>query len=165
MENYPTYAVTFGRMNLPHPGHVNLVKRMLEAGEQAIVCLSTAKKNHDFSHRAELLEALCAAESLPMDRIEFVPMPGPYDAVSHVKERGEAQNTTVVLGVDQTKLGERLRDDLNVKFVPNEVRVGSSTVIRYFLEYGDVQFVREIYHNDEKLFKKMIALYKKELAK
>jgi hypothetical protein len=26
-----TNAVTFGRMNLPHPGHVHLIKRMLES--------------------------------------------------------------------------------------------------------------------------------------
>jgi hypothetical protein len=62
-------------------------------------------------------------------------------------------------------LGERLRDDCGVKFVPNEVRVGSSTVIRYFLEIGEEQIVRDIYHNDDFIFADILDLRQEELSR
>ena len=171
MEDKTTYAVTFGRMNLPHPGHVHLVKKMLEVADQAIVCLSAASRNTSFETRAELLRLLCEREGLPSDRIQIRSASSPYDAVESVTtsplvglvDLVRMLNTTVVLGVDQTKLGERLRDDLGVTFVPNEVRIGSSTVIRYFIEIGDEQVVREIYHNDDRMFDMVLKLRREEL--
>jgi cytidyltransferase-like protein len=166
-------AVTFGRMNLPHPGHVNLVKKMLECGDQAVVCLSTAKKNTPFADRAELLYLLCQAEGLPMDRIHIEPASNPYDAVEFVTSDAwtgltdivKLLNTTVVLGVDQAILAQRLRDDLGVDFELNEVRIGSSTVIRYFLEIGEEQIVRDIYHNDDFIFADILDLRQEELSR
>ena len=166
-------AVTFGRMNLPHPGHVHLVKKMLECGDQAVVCLSTSKKNTPFGYRAEVLDRLCGLEGLPMDRIHIEPAPNPYAAVefatsdewSGLTDVVKLLNTTVVLGVDQSDLGNRLRNDLGVDFVPNEVRIGSSTVIRYFLEIGEEQIVRDIYHNDDRMFDMVLNLRKDELSR
>lgn len=166
-------AVTFGRMNLPHPGHVHLVKKMLECGDQAVVCLSTEKKNLSFGDRAELLYRLCCAEWLPMDRIFIEPAANPYEAVAFVTSDEwtgltdvvKLLNTTVVLGIDQAILAQRLHDDLGVDFELNEIRVGSSTAIRYFLEIGDEQIVRDIYHNDDYLFDMVLNLRKEELAR
>jgi cytidyltransferase-like protein len=173
MENHSSFAVTFGRFNLPHPGHVDLIKRMLNVAGTAYVGVSAAKSNNDLDCRIRVLEKLCKLEGLDMNRIFFYGPKNPYDAVHFVTEYEDGSlpdpervnSTTVVLGIDQTKLGERLRDDLGVKFVPNEVRVGSSTVIRYFLEIGDEQIVREIYHNDKSLFTDVLALRKEELAR
>ncbi len=173
MESSPTYAVTFGRFNLPHPGHVDLIKRMLEVADYAYVGVSSGKNNNWIELRIEVLDQLCYRAGLEMDRITFFAASSPYEAVAFathdpltdlaVPER--VANTTVVLGVDQTLLGERLRDDLGVKFVPNEVRVGSSTVIRYFLDIGEEQIVREIYQNDKWLFDDILDLRKEELAR
>jgi hypothetical protein len=166
-------AVTFARMNLPHPGHVHLVRKMLECGDQAIVCLSSAKKNLPFADRAELLDRLCCLEGLPMDRIHIEHAPNPYAAVEFVTSDEwtgltdvvKLLNTTVVFGVDQAILAQRLHDDLGVDFELNEVRIGSSTVIRYFLEIGEEQIVRDIYHNDDRLFDMVLNLRKEELAR
>ena len=166
-------AVTFGRMNLPHPGHVHLVKKMLECGDQAVVCLSTAKKNTPFNDRAELLFLLCQEEGLPMGRVHIEPAANPYEAVEFVTSDEwsgltdvvKLLNTTVVLGVDQAILAQRLHDDLGVDFELNEVRVGSSTVIRYFLEIGEEQIVRDIYHNDDRMFDMVLNLRKDELSR
>jgi hypothetical protein len=156
-----TNAVTFGRMNLPHPGHVHLIKLMLKEADHAFVGLSLAKRNNNVELRRDVLQALLENEGVDTKRVSLFGSAGPYQAVEYCI----TDATTVVLGVDQTVLGERLRDDLGVKFVPNKIRVGSSTVIRYFLEIGEEQIVREIYHNDENLFNKIITLYKEELAK
>jgi cytidyltransferase-like protein len=168
-----TRAVTFGRFNLPHPGHVDLIKRMLEIADTAFVGVSNAKNNNWLELRMEVLDQLCYRAGLDMTRISFFSAANPYDAVSVVTEDPVTAvvdptlvaNTAVVLGVDQTKLGERLRDDCGVKFVPNEVRVGSSTVIRYFLEIGEEQIVRDIYHNDDFIFADILDLRQEELSR
>ena len=169
----PTYAVTFGRFNLPHPGHVDLIKRMLQVADYAYVGVSSGKNNNDIEMRIEVLDLLCYRAGLDMERITFFAASNPYEAVCFTTDDPYTEltdvvkllNTTVVLGVDQSKLGEKMRDDLGVKFVPNEVRVGSSTVIRYFLEIGEEQIVREIYHNDDFIFSDILDLRAEELAR
>lgn len=171
--NHMTTAVTFGRMNLPHPGHVHLVQRMLQEADQAVVSLSLAKKNNDVELRRAAFGILLEHAGVDIDRVMFTGAPGPYQAVEECitdvltrQVQPELQQaTTVVLGLDQSKLGERLRDDLGVKFVPNEIRVGSSTVIRHFLEIGDEQIVREIYHGDDELFRMILQLRSEELSR
>ena len=172
MENY-SQAVTFGRFNIPHPGHVHLIKKMLKECDQALVAISLGKNNNSVHLRRYVIERLCQLEDLETGRIDFYGSPNPYSAVEFVTNDVMTRlphpellsQTTVVLGVDQTHLGERLRDDLGVKFVPNKVRIGSSTVIRYFLEQGDVTTVKEIYHNDPELFCAVQALRSEELAR
>jgi cytidyltransferase-like protein len=163
MENVqPTFAVTFGRFNLPHPGHVNLIARMLEIADKAYVGISVAHKNNDYITRREVLHSLCGFAGLDLERIRFFPASTPFETVEDFVQCYN-NSVTVVLGVDQTQLGEKLRDTFNVAFVPNEVRVGSSTVIRYFLEEGDEQIVREIYHDSPALFDKVLTLRNEEL--
>ena len=166
-------ALTFGRFNLPHPGHVNLIQRMLEVADQAVVGVSTGRANNDIETRIEVLQTLCEAAGLPMDRITFMAASNPYslldewvsEPVSGLLDLDRLLTTTIVLGVDQTQLGERLAGCYGVRFVPNEVRVGSSTVIRHFLEVGEEDLVREIYHSDPALFNQIVALRSEELAR
>ena len=168
-----TNAVTFGRFNLPHPGHVDLVRKMLTVADTAYVAVSTGKNNNDIAARIYVFDRLCVLAGLDMSRVVFIEAKNPFDAVEAVLEINSIgqvdpevqKRTTVVLGIDQTQLGERLRDNLGVAFVPNEVRIGSSTVIRYFLETGEEQFVREIYHEDEDLFSVVLTLRSEELRR
>lgn len=169
-----TTALTFGRFNLPHPGHINLVQRMLEVADQAIVGVSTGRSNNDIETRIKVLQTLCEAAGLPMDRITFMAASNPYALVDEwlADETGSGlydldrwASTTLVLGVDQTQLGQRIHDNFGIGFVPNEVRVGSSTVIRHFLEVGEEDLVREIYHSDPALFDQIVALRSEELAR
>lgn len=173
MESSLTTSLTFGRFNLPHPGHVDLVRKMLEVSDQAVVGVSTAATNNDIENRVKLFSLLCDRAGLPMDRITFMGASNPYriveewiwDEDSGLTDLDVMLGTTLVLGVDQSRLGERISDDTGVRFVPNEVRVGSSTVIRYFLELGQEDIVREIYHNDDELFNLVVALREEELAR
>ena len=166
-----TNAVTFGRFNIPHPGHVHLVKRMLEEADHAFVGLSLSKKNNNVELRRDVFDGLLVHGGIDTRRVSFFGSEGAFQAVEYCitdvltrMVNPAIQNATaVVLGVDQSKLGERLRDDLGVKFVPNKIRIGSSTVIRYFLEIGDEQAVREIYHGDDELFRMVQQLRQEEL--
>ena len=163
MKNAQTAAVTFGRFNLPHPGHVDLVRKMLSVADMAFVAISASPVNNDYVLRRDVLHSLCGFAGLDLERIRFFPAGNVFMTVEDFAENYET--VTLVLGVDQTQLGEKLRDTFNVAFVPNEVRIGSSTVIRYFLEEGEEVIVREIYHNSPVLFDQVVALRNQELAR
>lgn len=164
MENtQPTVAVSFGRHQIPHPGHADLIRKMLEVADMAYVGISVASSNNLYINRREVLHALCNYAGLDMERIRFFPASSPFDTVEDFAEN--YNDVTVVLGVDQTQLGETLAKRFEVKFVPNEVRIGSSTVIRYFLEEGEYDIVREIYYGDSNLYDQVVALRNEELSR
>ena len=161
--NQPTVAVSFGRHQIPHPGHVDLVRKMLSVADMAFVAISASPANNDYVLRRDVLHSLCGFAGLDLERILFFPAGSVFETVEDFAANYET--VTLVLGVDQTQLGEKLRDTFNVAFVPNEVRIGSSTVIRYFLEEGEEVIVREIYHNSPVLFDQVVALRNQELAR
>lgn len=162
MQSKPSISLTFGRFNLPHPGHVDLIRKMLSVADVAYVGISVAENNNDFILRKAVLESLCNHAGLDDRRIMFVPAKSPFVFVQDFIDAND--NITIVLGVDQTQLGEVLADRLPVKFVSNEVRIGSSTVIRHFLE-SDEMIVREIYHDDVLLFSAIKDLRSQELGR
>ena len=114
-----TNALTFGRFNLPHPGHVDLIRKMLEVADRAVVGVSTASSNNWLELRIEVLDQLCYKAGLPSDRITFMGAASPYalvdewitDPTTGFTDVAVSRNTTMVLGVDQTQLGESIRDD------------------------------------------------------
>jgi cytidyltransferase-like protein len=170
---FHTNAVTFGRFNIPHPGHVQLVERMLQEADQALIGFSTSKNNNNIELRRDVFYNLLIHAGIDIDRVHFFGDCGPYkavefcitDSLTRLVDPEIQANTIVILGIDQSALGMRLRDDLGVRFIPNEIRVGSSTVIRYFLETGDEDIVRDIYHGDEELFQMVQLLRQEELSR
>jgi cytidyltransferase-like protein len=160
MQNKPSISLTFGRFNLPHPGHVDLIRKMLSVADVAYVGISISKSNNDFYLRKAVLESLCKHAEIPIARVMFVSARNPFEFVQDFTTAND--NITVVLGVDQSLLGNVISDRLGVKFVPNEVRIGSSTVIRHFLK-SDEMIVREIYHDDALLYSAIKDLRSQEL--
>ena len=136
---------------------------MLHVADVAYIAISSAHTNNDYTLHKETLKSLCSHAGLDYKRINFFPARNPFETVADFALN--YKDVTVVLGVDQKLLGETLADRFKVKFVPNEVRVGSSTVIRYFLEQGDEMIVREIYHDDRILFSAIKELRQQELSR
>jgi cytidyltransferase-like protein len=163
MENTQSVAVTFGRFNLPHPGHVDLIRKMLSVADTASVGISVASSNNNFILRWQVLKSLCEHAGIDTERVRFFPACTPFEVAEDFAFNHK--DVTVVLGIDQKLLGEVLADRYKVKFVPNEVRIGSSTVIRHFLEEGDEMIVQEIYHDDRVLFSAIKELRNEELSR
>ena len=136
---------------------------MLDVADVANVAFSSASTNNNLASRFVVFHSLCKHEGLDLSRINFFAAPKVYELVEDFAN--SQVSTTVVLGADQTQLGERLSRFCGVKFVPNEVRVGSSSVIRYFIDNDQMDVVTSIYHNDYVLVKQIQELYKEELAK
>jgi hypothetical protein len=138
-------AVTFGRLNIPHYGHVELVQKMLEQAVVANVYLSSGRKNTDWNLRVLMLRHLLREEGVDLSRVNILKANNPFDAVESVMDTDN--DAVVVLGEDQCHLLVKLCEVYNLGGQMNR-RSGSSTQVRHLLDHGDFDDVRYIYRGD-----------------
>jgi len=140
-----TTAVTFGRLNIPHHGHVQLVQKMLEHRDFAHVYLSTARSNNCWDTRALLFRHLLRVAGVDLRRVKLLKAANPWEAVEKSSECGDS-HPLVVLGEDQSELGNSLAAHFETRFVTNR-RSQSSTAVRHLLTKGNYE-VAQIYNKD-----------------
>jgi glycerol-3-phosphate cytidylyltransferase-like family protein len=153
-------AVTFGRLNIPHYGHVELVQKMLEQADVANVYLSTGKKNADWDTRVLMLRHLLREEGVDLNRVNTLKASNPFSAVEDVMDTDN--DAVVVLGEDQYELANKLCADYNLGGQLNR-RSGSSTQVRELLDHGDFDIVEKIYRGDNYAARLAAILRKDEL--
>ena len=153
-------AVTFGRLNIPHYGHVELVQKMLEQADVANVYLSTGKKNADWDTRVLMLRHLLREEGVDLSRVNTLKASNPFSAVEDVMDTDN--DAVVVLGEDQYELANKLCADYNLGGQLNR-RSGSSTQVRELLDHGDFDIVEKIYRGDNYAARLAAILRKDEL--
>jgi glycerol-3-phosphate cytidylyltransferase-like family protein len=153
-------AVTFGRLNIPHWGHVELVQKMLEQADVANVYLSTGKKNADWDTRVLMLRHLLREEGVDLCRVNILKASNPFSAVEDVMDTDN--DAVVVLGEDQYELANKLCADYHLGGQLNR-RSGSSTQVRELLDHGDLDIVEKIYRGDNYAVRLAAILRKDEL--
>lgn len=154
-------CVTFGRFNIPHSGHVQLIEKMLSNGEQALVYISTGAVNNTWDLRVSALRALCRRSQLSMSRISFLKAKSPFGAVKKAIDRSEFGETALVLGEDQFLMGVKLSSDLDVPLILNK-RTFSSTNVRFLLSRGERESLSSCYQ-DPYVMRLTELLYREEL--
>ena len=153
-------AVTFGRLNIPHYGHVELVQKMLEQADVANIYLSTGKKNADWDTRVLMLRHLLREGGVDLRRVNILKASNPFSAVEDVMDTDN--DAVVVLGEDQSKLLAKLCEDYHLGGQMNR-RTGSSTQVRHLLDHGDLDTVQKVYRNDIYAVRLATILRKDEL--
>ena len=138
-------AVTFGRLNIPHYGHVELVQKMLEQADVANVYLSSGKKNTDWDLRVLMLRHLLREQGVDLRRVNILKASNPFSAVEDIMVTDN--DAVVVLGEDQYELANKLCADYHLGGQLNR-RSASSTQVRHLLDHGDWNIVTKIYRND-----------------
>jgi cytidyltransferase-like protein len=126
-------AATFGRFNIPHKGHVELIQQMLAHGEVAHVHVSTGAKNNSWNVRVMMLRHMCRYAGLDLDRVKFINSPNAQDALVESIVAAEFNEVVLVLGSDQMDMAYKFSDIYDVSVVINR-RSGSSTGVRHFLD-------------------------------
>jgi glycerol-3-phosphate cytidylyltransferase-like family protein len=162
-----TDAVTFGRFNISHLGHCDLVVKMLEHADTAHVFLSTGKGNNDLDDRVALFEHLLRLRGVDLHRVFLCAAPNPWVAVSATMESGVDPRAwlVIVLGDDQDTLLEQLMDDFHLGGIHNPRRT-SSSAIRELLDHGNTETVRiNEYDGNADATRMAIALRAQELAR
>jgi nicotinamide mononucleotide adenylyltransferase len=142
-------AVTFGRFNIPHSGHVQLVQMMLDYGDEAYVFVSTGASNNDWDLRVLMLKHMCREAKVNLNRVYFLKASNPFDAVEWSVKATSWNEAVIVLGSDQQEMANKLGDVCDCPVVINR-RTNSSTQMRFFLDADDfVEDLRYLYNNDE----------------
>ena len=126
-------AATFGRFNIPHKGHVELIQQMLAHGEVAHVHVSTGVKNNSWNVRVMMLRHMCRYAGVDLSRVKFINSPNAQDAINESIIAAEFNEVVLVLGSDQMDMAYNFADIYDVSVVINR-RSGSSTRVRHFLD-------------------------------
>ena len=155
-------AVTFGRMALPHFGHVELIQQMLNHAEYADVHLSGHPKNNDFALRVLMLQHLCRVANVDLKRVKFFNSPTVVEAMTFSVDLAPFNECVLVLGSDQMTMGQKISEAYDTGFVINH-RSTSSTEIRYFLDAERfIQDLLHLYDGDEYSIALAMILRKEE---
>lgn len=142
-------AVTFGRFNIPHSGHVQLIQMMLDYGDEAHVYVSAGSSNNDWDLRVLMLTHLCREVKVDLNRVYFLKANNPFDAVNFAVKATPWNEAVIVLGSDQQEMASKLGDVCDCPVVINR-RTNSSTQMRFFLDAEDfIEDLRYLYSGDE----------------
>ena len=139
-------AATFGRFNIPHQGHAELIQQMLAHGEIAHVHVSTGVKNNSWNVRVLMLRQMCSYAGIDLTRVKFINSINPHDALAESIVAAEFNEVVLVLGSDQMDMAQGLSEKFDVSVVINK-RSSSSTLVRHFLD-------------QTKFFEDAVCLYK-----
>lgn len=126
-------AVVWGRMALPHFGHVELIQKGLDHGNYVDVHLSQHHQNNDYDIRVLLLKRLCAIKELDMTKVRFYHSPTIGEAMTFSIDMAPFKEVVLVLGTDQLAMGHSISQHFDTAFIENP-RSTSSTETRYFLD-------------------------------
>jgi nicotinic acid mononucleotide adenylyltransferase len=129
-------AITFGRFNIPHTGHVQLVKQMLAHAEYADVHISGGNKNNEFEMRELLFRVLLRNAGVDLKRVNFYQSPTIGEAMTFSVDMAPFNECVLVLGSDQIDMLYSISDIYDTNYIINS-RTNSSTQMRYFLDSYD----------------------------
>ena len=129
-------AATFGRFNLVHTGHAELVEQMLAHADYADVHISAGGKNTEYEMRELLFKVLLRNRGVDLSRVRFYCTPNVNEALEFSVKHAPFNEVVFVLGSDQVDMLYSLSDIHDVNYVINS-RSNSSTQMRYFLDSFD----------------------------
>jgi nicotinic acid mononucleotide adenylyltransferase len=129
-------SATFGRFNLPHTGHAELIEQMLAHSDYADVHISSGGKNNEYGMRELLLKVILRNRGVDLTRVRFYETPNVNEALEFSVKHAPFNEVVFVLGSDQVDMLYSLSDVHDVSYIVNS-RSNSSTQMRYFLDSYD----------------------------
>jgi len=157
-------AVTQGRFNIPHLGHVKMIQEMLEKADTAHVLIGKGKDNIDQDLRSQMLRAALRHEGVDLSRVKLIKQENMMPYASGLSGKFGSNKTVAVLGEDQDKflsaVGKNSKVDTHL--VPRGPGGASSTKIRQMIASGDVEGLKKAYDNNEYLMRLAKAAYSVE---
>jgi len=128
-------AITFGRFNLLHRGHIDLFKQMGQVAQQVSIGVSTGSKNLPFKQRSEVIKTALESD-FEINEVcyQVNPKHSPFGMLEkNVNWFYQPQETVIYLGHDQYELGRRLSQEYCIDCVTIP-RLTSSTTIRSLID-------------------------------
>ncbi len=124
-------AVTFGRFNLLHNGHITLFEEMGGCADEVIIGVSNNSKNLSFANRKQVIDLALAPLSTNFN-YTVVKAASPFEVFDLVNAK-EPNLVTAFFGVDRTALSIAAHREYG--WVPKTIeRLSSSTVVRALID-------------------------------
>lgn len=143
-------AVTQGRFNIPHLGHVKMIQEMLEQADTAHVLIGKGKDNIDQDLRSQLLRAALRHEGVDLSRVKLIKQENMMQYAPALSSKVGDKKAIAVLGEDQEKFLQSVGKvaKMDTHLVPRGAGGASSTKIREMIDSGDLAGLRKAYEYD-----------------
>jgi cytidyltransferase-like protein len=139
-------GITWGKFNIPTPGHAKVVKQLLEKADKAVVVLSPAEKNVDPALRTLMFRALLRREGVDLNRVEIVSGSSRKVLEDLIKKEG-AGKVVLGLGEDRRPALEGTTKKLGIGslLIKRPENSESSTMMRGIIDRGDDETLKNLY--------------------
>jgi len=140
-------AVTFGRFNLLHVGHIDMFERMVDFAGTCLIGVSTGPDNLPVDQRVAVIE-----KAMGMNGVVYEHFGGVYETAKASNpfaffEFVNAERVILILGEDQVKLAEAAKRVLGWDYHLVK-RLCSSTEVRALIDNEEWDRLVEIVPND-----------------
>ena len=139
---------TFGRFNIPTPGHIRLVRQMAAGNEQVTVCFSNAAGCLPLRDRQTAFQELLI--ELAPEIAHLVHFDNASNMYQSIQRTVSFEATSVFYcGADRRRdaegIGRRLGGNIEIEIIERPVGAVSSTMIRELIDAGDNLAVESVY--------------------
>jgi hypothetical protein len=140
-------AVTFGRFNLLHVGHIDMFERMVGFAGTCLIGVSTGPDNLPIDQRVAVIE-----KAMGMNGVVYEHFGGVYETAKASNpfaffEFVNAERVILILGEDQVKLAEAAKRVLGWDYHLVK-RLCSSTEVRALIDNEEWDRLVEVVPND-----------------
>ena len=153
-------ALTFGRFNLCHNGHLDLFKQMGGAAEKVTIGISTAASNLSVRDRSQVIN--CALDNDSDFNADYgvIPKRQPFEFAAEIKQYNP-EHVVLYLGQDQWELAKAFERHfgITVVLIP---RITSSSALRGMIDAEDWTALTS--HVPMSIFNKVVQLRQTELC-
>ena len=125
-------AVTFGRFNLLHAGHLDLFHQMHDASDEMIIGMSNNLKNQSFKDRAQVICEAIKQNGNFTRPYQVLPKAQPFELTAELKMYNP-EDCVFYLGQDQFELAKAVERVLGIASVLIP-RLTSSTTVRALID-------------------------------
>ena len=128
-------ALTFGRFNLLHNGHLDLFKQMAGSAKDITIGLSTGPSNLTVRDRSQVINHALHSDSDFTTDFGVVPKRQPFELAAEIKQY-DSWEVVFYLGQDQWELAQAIKRhfDIEVILIP---RITSSSILRGIIDAED----------------------------
>lgn len=129
-------ALTFGRFQLLHKGHIDLFKQMADSADEFLIGVSTGPNNLTYRHRADVIQKALNADYPYGTSMGLLPKRQPFDLLREVPSAVDPDQVVFFVGEDQYKLAKAVERTLGfyIQVIP---RLSSSTQVREAIDNED----------------------------
>lgn len=148
-------AVTQGRFNIPHKGHVKLIQEMLRQAPVAHIVMGKGEENVNKDFRAQMLRAMLRKEGVDLSRVKILRGGTISKVTKGLSEGNDSKGVVLVLGEDQGKFLNSMgrSQGIGTVAVPRTSEGASSSAIRKMIDSGNEKSLEKEYEGDKYLIR------------